>query len=440
MTMYAANEHRRAAILSIGDELTLGQKLDTNSRWLSHQLVDLGISIVEHVTVPDDLDAHIAALNRLAPCCDLIISSGGLGPTADDLTREAIAIASGDSLVHDADGERQVLAWFTARGRTPAPINMVQAQRPSRGSMLENKHGTAPGLFACIASDSHRCDVYCLPGPPREMMPMFEAAVRPSLRPPSGRVIETRVLHSVGIGESDLAQRLGSLMDRANVPLVGTTASGGVVSVRIRYEGEAPRQQARASVDAAAQRVVQLAGEFVFGEGNDTLASVVLSKLKERGQTIAVVESCTGGMLGEELTAIPGSSACVLGGWITYSNQMKQAQVGVPTVLFASDGPGAVSREVARAMARGGRERAGASIAISITGVAGPDGGTPAKPVGTVWISLAHAGGSDTRRFSMAGDRASIRSWSCTAALAMAWQHLAIRSHSLLRQVEAHAE
>lgn len=438
MPSNTAIEHRRAAILSIGDELTLGQKVDTNSRWLSQQLVDFGISIVEHATIPDDLDAHVSALNRLAPRCDLIISTGGLGPTADDLTRNAIAIASNDSLVHDADGERQIRAWFASRGRAPASINMVQAQRPSRGLLLENKHGTAPGLFAHIAAESHRCDVFCLPGPPREMMPMFDAAVRPALRPPSGRVIETRVLHSVGIGESDLAQRLGSLMDRTNVPLVGTTASGGVVSVRIRYEGESPRQQAQAAVDAAARRVMQLAGEYVFGAGNDTLASVVLGRLKESGQTIAVVESCTGGMLGEELTAIPGSSACVLGGWITYSNQMKQSQVGVPGELCAPNGPGAVSHEVARAMACGGRERSGASIAVSITGVAGPDGGTPAKPVGTVWISLSHAKGSDTRRFSMAGDRASIRSWSCTAALAMAWQHLDGRSHSLLRQVEAH--
>lgn len=440
MTTHATHEHMSAAILSIGDELTLGQKLDTNSRWLSQQLVDLGISIVEHVTVPDDLEAHVAALARLASRCDLIISSGGLGPTADDLTRRALAVASHDSLVHDSAGEAQVRAWFAARGRSPASINMVQAQRPSRGLLLENRHGTAPGLFASIESSTHRCDVYCLPGPPREMMPMFEASVRPALRPPAGRVIETRVLHSVGIGESDLAQRLGSLMDRTSVPLVGTTASGGVVSVRIRYEGEAPRDQAKLTVDQAAGKVLIHAGEFVFGEGDETLASVVLNKLKQTGQTIAVVESCTGGMLGEELTAIPGSSACVLGGWITYSNEMKQALVGVPSELFAPGAPGAVSREVARAMARGGRERSGASIALSITGVAGPDGGTPAKPVGTVWVSLAHARGSDTRRFSMAGDRASVRSWSCTAALAIAWQYIAGRSHALLRQVEAYAE
>lgn len=440
MTTPSTHAHRSAAILSVGDELTLGQKLDSNSPWLSRRLTDLGITILEHATVPDDLEAHVAALRRLASRCDLIVSTGGLGPTADDLTREALAIASGDRLVHDPEAERQIRAWFSARGRDLAAINLAQARRPSRGKTLENRHGTAPGLLAAIEADGRTCDVFCLPGPPREMTPMFQDLVVPALRPPPNRVIETRVLHTIGLGESDLAQRLGSLMDRNRVPLVGTTASGGVVSVRIRFEGCGSREHARAVVEESSRSVMSIAGDYVFGQGDDTLAGVVLREMRQRGQTLAVVESCTGGMLAEEITAVPGSSACVLGGWITYSNEMKRSQVGVPSDLFATGGPGAVSLQVARAMACGGRERSGASIAIAITGIAGPDGGTPAKPVGTVWISLAYEHGSDTRRFAMVGDRAGIRSWSSTAALAMAWQHLAGRSHPLLRQMEAHRE
>lgn len=440
VTTHERPEHARAAILSVGDELTLGQKLDTNARWLSQRLVDAGVRVVEHVTVPDDLGTHVAALRRLASVTDLIISTGGLGPTADDLTREAIAAASGDLLVHDPEGEHQIRAWFSSRGRDLATINLAQAQRPSRGRLLVNKHGTAPGVFVVIASPERSCDVFALPGPPREMMPMFESAVAPELRPPSGLVIEARVLHTVGLGESDLAQRLGALMNRNAVPLVGTTASGGVVSVRIRFEGRGDRATAKDIVDAAAARVAELAGACIFGEGDDSLASVVIAELKKSHQTIAVVESCTGGMLGEQLTSVPGSSAAVAGGWITYSNEMKHAQVGVPEAMFAPDGPGAVSRDVAKAMAVGGRLRSGASIAVAITGIAGPDGGSPTKPVGTVWVSLAHAAGVDTRRFSMAGDRESVRSWSCNAALAMVWQHLANWQNKLLREAEAHRE
>lgn len=438
-------EHRTAAIVSMGDELTLGQTLDTNSRWLSQRLVGLGIMPVEHITVPDDLDRTVAAFERLARSVDLIISSGGLGPTADDLTRQALARAMGDDLVEDAGSVDQIAAWFRSRGREMPALNRVQALRPSRGQSIENKHGTAPGLAGNIGVAGRSCAVFCLPGPPREMQPMFDAFVRGRLRPPVGRTVVTRVLHTVGIGESDLASRLGPLMDRSRNPLVGTTASGGIVSIRVRYEGPAAAEEAAALADAAAQDAARAAGAHLFGRDDQTLAGVVLDTLRRRGERLSVVESCTGGLLGSTITEVPGSSDVFWGGWITYANQTKREQVGVPARLFVETGPaeapGAVSREVAEAMARGGLERSGTDHCLSITGIAGPGGGTDAKPVGTVWIARAwrSAAGIETeaRRFAMGGDRGAVREWAARWALAMLWLGLEGRAGiKLLRQVE----
>ncbi len=424
----------------MGDELTLGQKLDTNGQWLAQQLVDRGIVPVEHVTVPDDLDATVATLRRLASVVDVIISTGGLGPTADDLVREALARASDDVLVEDVESVRQIEGYFRGRGRSMSPLNRVQALRPSRGTSLRNGHGTAPGLFAKIGA----CDVFCMPGPPREMMPMFAASVVPVLRPVAGRAVLTRALHCFGIGESDLATRLGPLMERGRNPLVGTTASGGVVSIRIRYEGESDAAVANAATEEA-ERAARVAGApFLFGAGEDSLPSVVLDALKADGKTLAVVESCTGGLVGEMLTEIAGSSAAFVGGWITYSNELKKSLVGVPAELLES--VGAVSAEVASAMAIGGVHRSGAGYAIAITGIAGPDGGSAAKPVGTVWIALAErsVGGangepsiSDVRQFRMGNDRRSVREWSARAALMMLWMRLRGVKAPMLREFVA---
>lgn len=433
--------HVRAAILSMGDELTLGQKLDSNSQWLAQQLTARGIVPVEHVTVPDDLDATVATLRRLAGAVDVIVSTGGLGPTADDLVREALARASDDALVEDAGSVGQIEGYFRGRGRSMPALNRVQALRPSRGVSLRNDHGTAPGLSAKIGE----CDVFCTPGPPREMMPMFVASVGPKLRPMTGRIVLTRALHCFGIGESDLATRLGLLMERGRNPLVGTTASGGVVSIRIRYEGESNAAMASAAMEET-ERAARAAGApFLFGAEDDSLPSVVLEALKVGGKTLAVVESCTGGMVGEMLTEVAGSSAAFVGGWITYSNELKTSQVGVPAELLARFG--AVSTEVASAMAVGGVHRSGAEFALAITGIAGPDGGSAAKPVGTVWIALAErvardsaADGipiADVRQFRMGNDRRSVREWSARAALMMLWMRLQGVKAPMLREFVA---
>lgn len=414
----APRPHRAAAILSVGDEFTLGQKLDTNAQWLSRRLTDLGVRVREHVTVGDDEDEHVRTLTRLASSADLLISTGGLGPTLDDLTRSALARATHDDLIEDADALAELRRWYASRRRVMPEVNRVQALRPRRASMLANPAGTAPGLRALVGA----ADVFCLPGPPREMMPMFESFVVPALRADPDRLVLTRVLSAVGLGESAVAERLGELMRRDRNPLVGTTASGGVVACRVRYEGP-PGPGAHRDLDDTLARVRTALGPAIFGEGEESLASSVIRGAIARRLTITCAESCTGGGLGHTLTAVAGSSAAFLGGFITYSNDLKQTLLGVPPDTLLDHG--AVSTPCARAMAEGARTRTGADLAVAITGIAGPDGGSDRKPVGTVFVSVALSGAhgascrADTRRFLFADDRTSVRQWAVVTALAM---------------------
>ncbi len=426
----------------MGDELTLGQSLDTNAQWLAQQLVARGIVPVEHVTVPDDLDAVMRTLARAARESDLILCTGGLGPTADDLTREAVAKVSGDVLVEDSRSLAEISAWFASRGRTMPRINAVQALRPSRASAITNAWGTAPGIAAVIPR-SHGAgeregggvDCFCVPGPPSEMKPMFEAAVASRLEPPAGLHVITAAIHTVGLGESEIATRLGDLMRRDAAILVGTTASMGVVSIRVRSERFAELAQARAEVDQILRTARQAVAGHIVGEGDESTAQSLVDELRRRGERLAVVESCTGGLLGELITAVAGSSDVMVGGWITYSNEMKRSQVGVEESLLAEHG--AVSAQVARAMARGGLERSGADHCISITGIAGPGGGTAQKPVGTVFIChVARGGAEDCRHFRMMGGRETVRQWSARAGMLMAiFAARGARAPGMLREV-----
>lgn len=428
--MLMPDEHTACVIISIGDELTLGQSLDTNSRWLSARLLECGIVAARHVTVPDDAGAIERALREGAADAALVISTGGLGPTEDDLTRIALAAAMGDDVMEDADALRAIEGWYAARGSRMPATNRVQARRPRGAACLANAHGTAPGLRARLGG----VDVFCLPGPPREMGPMFESCVLPALRPPTGRVVRTRALPTFGYGESRVAELLGDLMRRGRNPLVGTTASVGVVTVRLRYEGGAKEaESALAETERAVRAALGAAVLTPEGQTRErTLAEVVLDLLKERGETLAVAESCTGGLLGALLTEVPGSSAAFAGGWITYTNAMKHAELGVPDRFVPEEpdprAPGAVSEETARAMALGCRERArfvlrgapGVDHALAVTGVAGPEGGTGAKPVGTVWVCRASRDGTvDARRFLFRGGRDAVRTWSAMSALGM---------------------
>lgn len=422
--------HATAAVLSVGDELTLGQGLDTNSQWLSRRLVEAGILPVEHATVPDDLNAIAGAMRRLAGAADVLVCTGGLGPTADDLTRRALAAVLGEDLVEDAGAMQSLERWFKGQGRAMPPANRVQALRPPSAAMLRNDHGTAPGLAATVMVGGRPVEVFCLPGPPREMRPMFEGAVLPRLHP--ARQVLTRAVLAFGIGESEVAERLGDLMARTHMPVVGTTVHGGVVAVRIRHEGVRGDASGAEAVAAMVREVRTRLGAYIFGEGDDTLAGVVVRMLTERGETLATVESCTGGLLGGMVTEVAGSSRAYAGGWVTYSNEMKVREVGVPEAVLSAHG--AVSRETAEAMARGGREQSGADWCLSITGIAGPEGGTAEKPVGTVWIGLAGPEGVGAKRFRFTGERANIRDWSARSALAMLRFRLAGETPPMLRE------
>jgi nicotinamide-nucleotide amidase len=405
----------QAAILSIGDELALGQTVDTNTAWLADQLARRGLMSRLHLTTADDQSAILAALRWALSQAELILVTGGLGPTEDDLTRFALAELMGTELQLDQASLDAIAAFFARRGRTMAQRNQVQAMCPVGAAMLDNPVGTAPGIRALIDGKA----VICMPGVPSEMRHMFQRHVAGALDEQTGRVIRSAVLHTFGKGESDIAQMLGELMRRDRNPLVGTTVARGIVSVRIRSEaGDVP--SAESALETTIGEVKSVLGELVFGRDDQTLAQCVGRKLDEAGRTLAVAESCTGGLLAKLLTDTPGSSGYFLGGWVTYANAMKQGQLSVEERLIREHG--AVSQPVAEAMARGVLGRSDADYALATTGIAGPGGGSREKPVGTVWIALArrmddHTVKVEAQLHVLPGDRAMVRLRTAHAAL-----------------------
>lgn len=416
-----------AVLLSTGDELVLGQTVDTNSAWLSRQLAAVGCRVIAHVVVGDDRDAIARALRDNLSRCDWLICTGGLGPTADDLTRDALADVMGVDLVLDPDWLAKMKRMFESRSRSMPDRNRVQAMAPRGSTLIENTSGTAPGLMAELPADKRsrrKCHVVAMPGVPREMMTMFTASVLPMIRERSGgAVVVSATLHTFGLGESAVAERLGPLMDRQRNPSVGTTVSGGIVSLRINARFPSP-DNANEQLQRTIQECRAVLGSLVFGTDEQTLTSVVADMLTagERPITVATAESCTGGWLAKLLTDRPGSSAYFKQGWVVYCNEAKQSELGVSAKML--ERCGAVSDEVVTAMAQSARTQAGADVALAISGVAGPDGGTDRKPLGTVHVALAHAGGTVARRFHLYGDREMVRLRACYTALSMLRFHL----------------
>ena len=412
-----------ANLLSICDELTLGQTIDTNAAWLAQRLASLGIACAQHRTVPDNLDAVANAIRECAANADVLIITGGLGPTDDDLTRPALAKAMGVELVEDPDSVEHIENYFKGRGQEMPQRNRVQATHPATSTMITNTCGTAPGIRATLGP----CEIFVTPGVPREMHAMYDRDIQPAIREREGtaRTILTAKINSYGSGESDIAQRLGDLMARDRNPVVGTTVANGYVSVRIRSEHEDPAN-AKSMLDDTIAQVQQHLTPLGFGRDEDLLQHAVIRLLLNKRKTVATAESCTGGLIAGMLTDVPGASAAVLGGWVAYANAMKTQQLGVPADLI--DAHGAVSAPVVEHMARGAIERSSADLALSTSGIAGPGGGSEHKPVGTVYLGLAWRDGDTTRTQArlaqLPGDRSSVRDRSAKCALQLLRLHL----------------
>lgn len=484
---------KKAIILSIGDELVLGQTVDTNSAWLSQQLATVGVDVLAHMTVADVQHAIEDAIHESAQRCDYLICSGGIGPTEDDLTRQALAVVLGVPLEMNSTWLKKLDDFFLALGRPMPEMNKIQAMIPRGATMIDNGCGTASGIDAVIRklgvgvhgsvhatniqpattasavlsppaslnpdprtqnpepqTLSRACRVFCTPGVPKEMKAMFVRDVLPHLQTDSsGAIILSRTLHTFGVGESTIAERLGELMKRGRNPSVGTTVAGGIVSVRInaRFDG---LEKCRAELETTSAACRAALGDLIFGEDGQTLPQMIAKLIKRQGgdpqtdsdkstpsYTIATAESCTGGLLAKMLTDEPGSSHHFTTGFVTYSNQAKYDRLGVNQEML--NVYGAVSEQVVDAMSRATRRLAKANFALAVSGVAGPDGGSITKPVGTVCIALAyekkHADGVKSkdwrdntetllRTFCFPGDRDMVRDRSAKMALTLLRYHL----------------
>lgn len=407
-------QSRGVELLCVGTELLLGNILNGNARWLGQQLAGLGLPHFRQSVLGDNRDRLIAFVRESAERSRVLITTGGLGPTPDDLTTEAIAAAFGVALEEREEVWADIQAKAHSRGREPSPSTRRQALLPTGAQVLPNPTGTAPGM---IWSPKPGFTVLTFPGVPSEMRAMWSETAVPWFRQ-SGLtrgVFTSRQLHFWGIGESTLAEQIEDLLAGTN-PTVAPYAGGGAVMLRLTACADSPEQGKRLLSPVEAELRDRF-GQRCFGADDDTLAGVVLEQLRERGQTVAVAESCTGGGLGAALTAVPGSSDVVLGGVIAYSNAIKQALLGVPAVLLNQYG--AVSDPVAEAMAEGVRQRTGADWGLAITGIAGPGGGSPEKPVGLVHIAVAGPDGclSGAKRYGDTRGRDWVRRLSAGDAL-----------------------
>ena len=409
-----------AEILCIGTELLLGNITNGNARWIAEQLAALGIPHHRQLVVGDNRERLIAELQAAAERCSVLITTGGLGPTPDDLTTEAIAAAFGAPLVEHPQVWAEIQARLAARGRPCAASNRRQAFLPEGAALLPNPTGTAPGM---IWSPRPGFTILTFPGVPSEMRAMWQTTAAPWLCAAglTQGVFASRMLRFWGVAESNLAEQMADLLEASN-PTVAPYAGAGEVKLRITAQA-ASRAEAEALLLPVEAEIRARAGEACFGADDASLAAVVLELLRQRGQTLAVAESCTGGGLGAALAAVPGASEVFLGGVIAYANSVKQGLLGVPAALLEAHG--AVSDPVAQAMAEGARRATGADWALAITGVAGPGGGSDEKPVGLVHLAVAGPDGCSSEGVRFGTSRG--RAWIQTLAAGEALNRLRLR-------------
>lgn len=410
-----------AEIVSTGTEICQGKYADTNAQFLSHELTLYGVKVNWHTATLDEGELLRDTISRATRRADLVIMTGGLGPTEDDMTREILADLASCELVEDPETLGDIQARFARRGHKMNPSNRGQAMVPATATVLRNDWGTAPGIAVETPREGQEDSLLiALPGPPGEMRPMFEARVRPILQERLHLAQSTRILdiHTAFRPESQLNEAIRDLFTADDRVTVALLASIGQVDVRLtgRDATETERDEA---LEAMRREVETRVGEDdVYGYDDDTLESVVGRELNARGMTIATAESCTGGLIAKRLTDVSGSSGYFLESFVTYTNEAKTRRLGVPAELIAEHG--AVSEPVAAAMAEGVRRETGATIAAATTGVAGPGGGTDEKPVGMVWVAVATPDGVETKMTRYMGDRDLVRNQAANRVFDMA--------------------
>lgn len=378
----------RIEILNTGTELLLGSTANTHGTWIGQELVKWGLRVQRQMTVPDGI-AIEEALREASHRCDVVIVTGGLGPTSDDITREATAKVLGVELIEDEAALRSLKDFFAKRNRVMADSNLKQAEVLVGSDVLLNKNGTAPGIYAPPRLGGEpTCGIFLLPGPPRELYPMFHDEVLPRIKALAGveNISQVQELKFVGIGESDFHESLDKALAQIDDLEIGYCARLGEVDLRLIGAEE--------SIATGRQLAVENFGEFLVSDDGRSLEATVVHALQKAGKKVSTAESCTGGLLANRITDVAGSSEVFTHGFVTYSNLAKSQLIGVSEETLRAHG--AVSEEVAREMAAGALRESGADIAVSVTGIAGPGGGSEGKPVGTVCIGLATKEGVET--------------------------------------------
>ncbi len=403
----------RAEIIAVGSELLTPLRSDTNALVLTARLRELGIDVVARTTVADDAALLEGAFRTAIARVDVVIATGGLGPTEDDLTREALAAAVGRPLERDPALVEELRQRFARFQRPMAAVNLKQADRIAGATVMRNARGSAPGQRV----DAGQTMIALLPGPPSEMLPMFEEQVAPVLAARvGGRVLRTRILKIASMSESDVEQAVAPVYTAFTNPRTTILGAPGQVELHLTAEG-ASEAQAQEKIEALAAGIRAAIPGRIFSEDGRELNEVVADLLVGRGLRLALAESCTGGLLAARLTDVPGSSRFLDRGYIPYANTAKVDQIGIDPALI--ERMGAVSAEVAQAMAAGARRQSGADVSVAITGIAGPGGGSPEKPVGLVFIASDGAAGTRVRRCFFPGERARVRVQAVQAAMEM---------------------
>lgn len=417
------NKIATAEILCVGTELLLGDIVNTNAAFLSQRLAALGICVYRHTAVGDNPKRLEAALKSALDSADLVITSGGLGPTYDDLTKETVAACLGLQLEEHEESLTRITDYFARTGRVMTDNNKKQAMMPKGAHVFNNNYGTAPAL--AIYKEENNKTVIMLPGPPGELIPIFNEEVTPYLKERTDSVLVSENVHIIGMGESAVEEKIRSIMTESENPTVAPYCKEGEVRLRVTAKAE-NEADARKMCDKMIERILESeVGGYVYGINVDSIERALVDALHEHSLTLCTAESCTGGLIAERITSVAGCSDVFFGGCVTYTNEIKQRLLGVSTQTLEVHG--AVSAATAMEMARGARERLGTDIAVSATGLAGPTGGTPETPVGTVFIGVSTKRGETFRKLALSPmrSRSYIRTVSATNALDMALKAIA---------------